>query len=129
MFKRLTCIAFAFSLWANASMAQSLVVDPRSTEFLYRNCKSGDETTALACANYLTGVAEVMAILGAFAKDSKFTASERADWARIGLCNSNYSPDQLQQIFINWAEKNQTDWQKPREYGAIRAFTQAWPCK
>jgi len=110
-------------------MAQSLVIDPRSTQALYDQCKSGDQTAALSCTAYLTGVAEMMAILGAFAENSKFTASERADWARIGLCNSDYSPDELQQTFINWAVKNQTEWQKPREYGAIRAFKLAWPCK
>jgi hypothetical protein len=110
-------------------MGQSLVLDPSSTQVLYEQCKSEDQTIALSCAAYLTGVAEVMAILGAFAENPKLTASERADWARIGLCNSDYSPGQLQQAFMDWAVKNQTEWQKPREYGAIRAFKQAWPCK
>jgi len=122
-------IPLALLLWAGAAEAQSLVIDPRSVQFLYEQCRSDEPTTALACTIYLTGVADVMAILGAFAKNPNFAASERANWAGVGLCNSEYSPGQLQQTFINWAEKNLAEWQKPREFGAIRAFRQAWPCK
>jgi hypothetical protein len=46
----------------------------------------------------------------------------------VGICSQSGNGAVLRQVFINWAEKNPTDWQLGAVQGVMTAFQETWPC-
>ncbi len=111
---------------------------------LYSDCRSRDPTDTRGCMEYLAGVADVMhenRHLGqewaeAGRRDARLSVDAKASTAAafatfgdiVGICTKNYTGGQLQQIFINWAQKHPERWTEGREIGAMDAFHEAFPC-
>jgi hypothetical protein len=77
----------------------------------------------------LQGVGAALVAIAAFETDEHLSADARRTMWPFAICNKEkVSGLQLRQVFVNWAEKNPTDWQKQEFIGAWSAIQDAWPC-
>ena len=103
----LTAMITVYSLTANATTVQEMVeiCKPSANERLY-------------CIGEASGVVGTMMAYANYSKTS------------IRMCApSSVSNGQAIKIFLNWADKNPTDWQIPSTVGFILALREAYPCK
>jgi len=116
---------------ASASLAQTPVPDLNTTQGIYEQCKSEDPVDEISCLRYLTGVANMMELLGVVTQQPSVNraALSQAGIFKASICYANYNGTKLRQIFINWAETNPTQWERPSLGGAVAAFQEAWPCQ
>lgn len=79
---------------------------------------------------FISGVASAMQGVGYVVNDTNATAAERLPLVPFAMCfQDDVSFGQMKQVFINWAEKHPTDWQRPEGAGVWLALQEAWPCK
>ncbi len=72
-----------------------------------------------SCGGYIRGVYETIMMEEASGKGSR------------SVCFPNHFPslDQLVQIFVNYAQANPVNWDKPRITSTYLAFMEAYPCQ
>ncbi len=112
---------------AGAASAQT-AASPPSTQALYEDCVSPDQSREFSCVSYLAGVADTMRLIGSGLEQQKFGEASRGDIAGFGLCTPQYTAMDLRQAFISWAGRHTEKSDKYRLLGAINAFHAAWPC-
>ena|SRR6266404_9644603 len=121
--------ALLLALLFMESAPRAQTIDITTTQGLYDLCRSPNDSTAVLCLSYLSGVFDMMTLTASLSKDAKATPAQRAAYPFIGICVQRVSGAQLAQVFMNWAAGNPTTWQDPRIVGVATAFKQAWPCK
>jgi hypothetical protein len=124
--RKLVWAAVVLAVLANAETARGDELG-RTVQDLYTACKQDSIAQEMFCVRYLDGLADLMFQQGSvWAKGDAKLKSQMKMAAKI--CNANYTPGSLKQIFINWAERNPKKWQQDQSIGAISAFLNAWPC-
>ena len=114
---------------AGAASAQESTEAPPSTQALYDDCVSPDQTRELACVSYLAGVADTMRLIGSGIQQQKVSEASAKEFAGFGICAQEYTGNELRQAFIAWAGRHPEKADKYRLFGAINAFYATWPCK
>jgi hypothetical protein len=88
----------------------------RRTADLYRACLAEQGEASGWCSAYLLGVADTLTAFG--------NGGDRG-----GLCNVDYSIEQLSETFLTWARAHDGMLQLDMLAGATLAFRQRWPCR
>jgi hypothetical protein len=88
----------------------------RRTADLYRACLAEQGEASSWCSAYLMGVADTLTAFG--------NGGDRG-----GLCNVDYSIEQLSETFLTWAQAHDAMLQLDMLAGATLAFRQRWPCQ
>ncbi|GAN50860.1 hypothetical protein ME121_4917 [Methylobacterium sp. ME121] len=91
-------------------------VTGRRTQDLYLACLAEQGAASGWCSAYLMGVADTLTAFG--------NGGDRG-----GLCNVDYSIEQLSETFLTWARAHDTMLQLDMLAGATIAFRQRWPCR
>jgi hypothetical protein len=102
-----TAIIAVCSLTANATTVQDMIGICKPSDSIYPYC--------------LGQASGVMATMMANADETKTGPRMCA--------TSSVSNAQAIKIFLNWADKNPTNWQLPSAFGFILALREAYPCK
>lgn len=91
-------------------------VTRRRTVDLYRACLAEQGAASGWCSAYLMGVADTLAAFG--------NGGDKG-----GLCNVDYSIEQLSETFLTWARAHDAMLQLDMLAGVTLAFRQRWPCR
>lgn len=108
-----------------------------SIQALYLNCKSENDLRRMACIKYLEGVYGMMEIAGVIATDPTVVQSAGSAYLKkllksVSICPSEETSTSVAtvwRIFINWAERHPTEWNRPKAFGAWSAISEAYPCR
>ncbi|MGH1574265.1 Rap1a/Tai family immunity protein [Methylobacterium sp. P31] len=90
-------------------------VTDRTTRSLAAACLAEQGEASGWCSAYLLGVADTLTAFG--------NGGDRG-----GLCNVDYSIEQLSETFLTWARGHDAMLQLDMLAGATLAFRQRWPC-
>ncbi|MDP4003282.1 Rap1a/Tai family immunity protein [Methylobacterium sp. NEAU K] len=88
----------------------------RRTADLYRACLAEQGEASGWCSAYLMGIADTLTAFG--------NGGDRG-----GLCDVDYSIEQLSDTFLTWVRAHDTMLQLDMLAGATLAFRQRWPCR
>lgn len=100
----------------------------RTIQDLLGDCKSDDVARKIGCIAYVSGVGDMMGVVK-IARQA-VPDEEQVSWNFVAVCSTeSITAGQMMQAFINWAEKNPKEWQKPIIVGAWNALRETWPCK
>ncbi|MBP1181641.1 Rap1a/Tai family immunity protein [Methylobacterium sp. PvR107] len=88
----------------------------RRTQDLYLACLAEQGAASSWCSAYLMGVADTLTAFG--------NGGDRG-----GLCNVDYSIEQLSETFLTWARAHDALLQIDMLAGVTIAFRRRWPCR
>ena len=113
---------FALAIVSLAAV-QSLQAQPRPKTFvtvgdLQASCETDSPSSTLFCLGIIEGVAGSNAMYQAF----DFIP---ADWR---ICPDALDSQQMRSIFIDWANANAGEYERPAVYGVALALRNASPC-
>ncbi|MGX9983185.1 Rap1a/Tai family immunity protein [Methylobacterium fujisawaense] len=91
-------------------------VTRRRTQDLYLACLAEQGAASGWCSAYLMGVADTLTAFG--------NGGDRG-----GLCNVDYSIEQLSETFLTWARAHDAMLQLDMLAGVTIAFRRRWPCR
>lgn len=102
----------------------------RTIQDLYMDCKSADAPAHLSCVRFLEGTASVMLGIGELAKEDKQPLKGSHPLYDYALCppDQGISGAQMREAFVNWAQKNPSEWENSEGNGAWLALSDTWPC-
>jgi hypothetical protein len=95
--------------------AQVVDVRDRTTRSLEAVCRAEQGAASGWCSAYLLGVADTLTAFG-----------DGGD--KGGLCNADYTIEQLPETFLTWAQAHTALLQLDTLAGASLAFREKWPC-
>lgn len=95
----------------------------RDVQSLYNACQKSSASQEFAlCTGYISGVGEMLMLLGGYKKNHPKEAGPFA------ICDAP-SFGAMGQAFIDWAERNPQERAREQISGVVLALTQKWPCK
>ena len=111
---------FIYLLIFGVLSATTICAAERSAEELLTQCTSTDsEVFKLACASYMHGFGDAVAVLASIDSAS----------SRVCLPKDGISADQLRRIVVKWLEDHPKELHAPASFEVLIALVDAFPCK
>lgn len=108
----------------------ALAASNRTVQDLYTDCKSTENAKQVSCIRFIDGMSSAMMISGRLSLMNSLEWHQRMLYSTMGMCpEQSLTPGQMRQAFVNWVERNPTQWQQLEYEGVVAAMKETWPCR